>query len=512
MNINIYYGGRGLVDDPTILVINKIQEVLDELNVNVNRYNLYEMKNTITTLSQTVTEADGIILATTVEWVGMGGYMQTFLDSCWLYSDKSQILDKYMFPVVMARTYGEREVTLALNNSWEIIGGKIGPALSAYIDDTTDFEFNDNYKIIIEKYAENVYRTISQRIMQLPSSSQTIKNNMLKDTIKLTPQESEQLSKYASDDAFVKTQKQDIESLASIYKELLNDQENGGDDYYLNVFRDNFNPTTGYKSTYMISISDKDKMTKVIMNGCNGKMGQTITEICKADADIKIVAGIDLYDGIDNDYPVFSSIDKCDVDADVVIDFSNAKAVDGVLDYCVDKQVPVVLCTTGLSDEQLAKVEECYKKVAVLKSANMSLGINTLMALLKKAAQVFAPAGFDMEIVEKHHNLKLDAPSGTALALADSINEAMDNEYHYVYDRSQRREKRDPKEIGISAVRGGSIVGEHEVLFCGQDEVIEFKHTAYSKAVFAKGAVEAAKFLKGKGAGHYDMADVIAAK
>ena len=158
------------------------------------------------------------------------------------------------------------------------------------------------------------------------------------------------------------------------------------------------------------------------------------------------------------------------------------------------------------------KVEECYKKVAVLKSANMSLGINTLMALLKKAAQVFAPAGFDMEIVEKHHNLKLDAPSGTALALADSINEAMDNEYHYVYDRSQRREKRDPKEIGISAVRGGSIVGEHEVLFCGQDEVIEFKHTAYSKAVFAKGAVEAAKFLKGKGAGHYDMADVIAAK
>lgn len=253
-------------------------------------------------------------------------------------------------------------------------------------------------------------------------------------------------------------------------------------------------------------------MTKVIMNGCNGKMGQTITEICKADADIEIVAGIDLYDGIDNDYPVFSSIDKCDVDADVVIDFSNAKAVDGVLDYCVDKQVPVVLCTTGLSDEQFAKVEECYKKVAVLKSANMSLGINTLMALLKKAAQVFAPAGFDMEIVEKHHNLKLDAPSGTALALADSINEAMDNEYHYVYDRSQRREKRDPKEIGISAVRGGSIVGEHEVLFCGQDEVIEFKHTAYSKAVFAKGAVEAAKFLKGKGAGHYDMADVIAAK
>lgn len=267
MNINIYYGGRGLVDDPTIFVINKIQEVLAELNVNVTRYNLYEMKNTITTLSQTITEADGVILATTVEWVGMGGYMQTFLDSCWLYSDKSQAANIYMFPVVMARTYGEREVTLALNNSWEIIGGKIGQALSAYIDDTTDFEFNSEYNTIIEKYAENVYRTISQKIKQLPSSSQTIKNNMLKDTIKLTPQESEQLSKYASDDDFVKTQKQDIESLASIYKELLNDQENGGDDYYINVFKDNFKPVAGFKSTYMLSISDKEKLISIYVDG-----------------------------------------------------------------------------------------------------------------------------------------------------------------------------------------------------------------------------------------------------
>ena len=241
-------------------------------------------------------------------------------------------------------------------------------------------------------------------------------------------------------------------------------------------------------------------------------MGQVITGLIAQDEDVKIVAGIDTYDEKKNDYPVYKSIRECQIAADVVIDFSNAKAVDGVLDYCVDKQIPVVLCTTGLSDEQLEKVDECYKKVAVLKSANMSLGVNTLMALLKKAAQVFAPAGFDMEIVEKHHNLKLDAPSGTALALADSMNEALDNEYHYVYDRSQVRKQRDPKEIGISAVRGGNIVGEHEVLFCGQDEVIEFKHTAYSKAVFAKGAVEAAKFLKGKAAGHYDMADVIAAK
>ncbi len=253
-------------------------------------------------------------------------------------------------------------------------------------------------------------------------------------------------------------------------------------------------------------------MTKVIMNGCNGKMGQNITSIVNEDPDIEIVAGVDLYDGIKNDYPVFKTIEDCDIAADVIIDFSNAKAVDALLCYSVDKQIPVVLCTTGLSEEQLCKVEECSKQVAILKSANMSLGINTLMELLKKAALVFAPAGFDMEIVEKHHNQKLDAPSGTAIALADSMNEALDNAYEYKYDRSQERKKRDKYEIGISAVRGGNIVGEHEVIFAGQDEVIEFKHTAYSKAVFAKGAVEAAKFLAGKPAGKYDMADVIAAK
>lgn len=253
-------------------------------------------------------------------------------------------------------------------------------------------------------------------------------------------------------------------------------------------------------------------MTKVIMNGCNGKMGQSITGIVNADPDIEIVAGVDLYDGIKNDYPVFKTIEDCDIAADVIIDFSNAKAVDGLLDYCVDKQIPVVLCTTGLSDEQLDKVKACSRKVAILKSANMSLGINTLMELLKKAALVFAPAGYDMEIVEKHHNQKLDAPSGTAIALADSMNEALDNAYEYKYDRSKERKKRDKHEIGICAVRGGNIVGEHEVIFAGQDEVIEFKHAAYSKAVFAKGAVEAAKFLAGKPAGKYDMADVIAAK
>lgn len=250
-------------------------------------------------------------------------------------------------------------------------------------------------------------------------------------------------------------------------------------------------------------------MVKIIMHGCNGHMGQVISVIVEKDPDAEIVAGIDIADQGKNSYPVFTDIDACQVEADAIIDFSSAKATDKLLEYSAARQIPVVLCSTGLSEEQLAKVEETSKKVAVLKSANMSLGINTLLKLVQDAAKVLATAGFDMEIVEKHHRLKVDAPSGTALALADSINEAMDNKYHYVYDRSQKREKRDDKEIGISAVRGGTIVGEHEIIFAGQDEVIEFKHTAYSKAIFGKGAVEAAKFLAGKPAGRYDMSDVI---
>ena len=250
-------------------------------------------------------------------------------------------------------------------------------------------------------------------------------------------------------------------------------------------------------------------MVKIIMHGCCGHMGQVISDLVEKDANAEIVAGIDVTDKGNTSYQVFTDIHECKTEADVLIDFSSAKAADALLDYGVERNLPVVLCTTGLSEEQLAKVEETAKKIPVLKSANMSLGINTLMKLIQDAAKVLATAGFDMEIVEKHHRLKLDAPSGTALALADSLNEAMDNQYHYVYDRSQRRQQRDDKEIGISAVRGGTIVGEHEVIFAGTDEVIEFKHTAYSKAIFGKGAIEAAKFLAGKPAGRYDMADVI---
>ena len=250
-------------------------------------------------------------------------------------------------------------------------------------------------------------------------------------------------------------------------------------------------------------------MVKVIMHGCNGKMGQVITGIIAEDKDAEIVAGVDTSNHIQNTYPVFGNIADCNVEADVVIDFCAAPAVDGLLKYCVEKQVPCVLCTTGLSEAQLAAVEEASKKVAILRSANMSLGVNMLLKILKEAAGILAPAGFDIEIVEKHHNLKVDAPSGTALALADSINEELGNQYEYVYDRSQVRKKRDAKEIGISAVRAGTIVGEHEVIFAGTDEVIEFKHTAYSRSVFAKGAVEAGKFLAGQPAGMYDMGDVI---
>lgn len=250
-------------------------------------------------------------------------------------------------------------------------------------------------------------------------------------------------------------------------------------------------------------------MIRMILHGCGGAMGRAVTEMAESREDISIVAGIDITGKGWGEYPVYTSFADCGETADAVVDFASAKAVDGLLDYCGRTKTPVVLCTTGLSEEQQTKVAEASKSIAVLKSANMSLGINLLLKLLKDAAKVLAPSGYDVELVERHHNQKLDAPSGTALALADSVNEALGNEYHYVYDRSQVRRKREEKEIGISAVRGGTIVGEHEVIFAGTDEVIEFKHTAYSRGVFAKGAVEAGKFLAGKEAGMYDMGDVI---
>ena len=249
-------------------------------------------------------------------------------------------------------------------------------------------------------------------------------------------------------------------------------------------------------------------MVGVILHGCNGRMGQMLSELISKDEEMTVVAGIEPSGEAKNDYPVYKNFDELKETADVIIDFSTASAIDSLLDYCEKTHTPLVLCSTGLSEAQLDRVERLAKVSAVLVSANMSLGINVLLKLLKNVTKTLYGNGFDIEIVEKHHNQKLDAPSGTALALADVMKEELDD-ISYNLDRTKVRKKRERNEIGISAVRGGTIVGEHEVIFAGTDEVIEIKHTAYSRAIFAKGAMSAAKFLKGKNAGKYSMSDVI---
>lgn len=252
-------------------------------------------------------------------------------------------------------------------------------------------------------------------------------------------------------------------------------------------------------------------MTRMIMCGCNGKMGRSISEIVAGDPDIEIVAGVDKAGNNTFGYPVFSNLKDVNVQAEVVIDFTAPVALkeNDMFRLAKERGYALVLCTTGYSQAEIEEINEASKEIPILRSANMSLGINLLLKLVAEAAAILCKEGFDPEIVEKHHNQKVDAPSGTALALADAINSVLNNEYGYKYDRHSVREKRPVKEIGISAVRGGNIVGEHEVLFAGTDEVIEFKHTAYSKAVFGKGAVAAAKFLAGKKPGMYSMKDVI---
>ena len=249
-------------------------------------------------------------------------------------------------------------------------------------------------------------------------------------------------------------------------------------------------------------------MVGVILHGCNGRMGQMLSELISKDEEMTVVAGIEPSGEAKNDYPVYKNFDELKETADVIIDFSTAAAIDSLLDYCEKTHTPLVLCSTGLSEAQLDRVERLAKVSAVLVSANMSLGINVLLKLLKNVTKTLYENGFDIEIVEKHHNQKLDAPSGTALALADVMKDELDD-ISYNLDRTKVRKKRERNEIGISAVRGGTIVGEHEVIFAGTDEVIEIKHTAYSRAIFAKGAMSAAKFLKGKSAGKYNMSDVI---
>lgn len=249
-------------------------------------------------------------------------------------------------------------------------------------------------------------------------------------------------------------------------------------------------------------------MTKIIMNGCNGKMGQVITRLVSEDNECEIVAGFDVNDSIENTYPVFTNPDEFTGDADVIIDFSHPSALTTVLNYCKKRKLPVILATTGYTDEQKKEFTEASKEIPVFFSANMSLGINLIIALAKKATKLLE-GNFDIEIVERHHNQKIDAPSGTALAIADAIDETLSYPAEYVYDRHAVRRKRNPTEIGIHAVRGGTIVGDHEVIFAGTDEVIELKHSAHSKEVFAVGAIKAAKFMSDKPAGMYNMNDLI---
>ncbi len=238
-------------------------------------------------------------------------------------------------------------------------------------------------------------------------------------------------------------------------------------------------------------------------------MGKVICNIVKNDPEAEIVAGVDIAPA-NAEFPVFSGIKDCNIKADVIIDFSTATAVPAVIEYAEEKGIPAVICTTALSDDTNSMLDKASKKVAIFKSANMSLGINLIAAILKKYSSVLYDAGFDVEIVERHHNQKIDAPSGTAILLADCVNEGVGDKLEYVYDRSQVREKRDRKELGISAVRGGTIVGDHEVIFAGKDEVVELTHSAYSKEVFAVGAVRAAKFIANKAPGKYDMQDIMA--
>ena len=267
MNINIYYGGRGLLDDPTLYVIDKMEAVLKELRVKVERYNIFEHKNEIATLPQTFKEADGIILATTVEWLGIGGYMQQFLDACWLYGDKEKIQNTYMQPIVMSTTYGEREGELTLANAWEILGGLPCPGLCGYIEELSTFEMNPDFNVIIEKKAENLYRTISQKIKSLPTSNQAVKQSVLRTKqLNLTPQESEQLSKYVSDDTYVKQQKEDIEELASMFKDMLGQDEHNEENTFIKELQTVFVPQEEFKATYSIMIEGMKKPLYVAVN------------------------------------------------------------------------------------------------------------------------------------------------------------------------------------------------------------------------------------------------------
>ena len=248
-------------------------------------------------------------------------------------------------------------------------------------------------------------------------------------------------------------------------------------------------------------------MTNIILCGCNGKMGQFIVKAIESRENTKVVCGVDFYNKQLNDFPVYKTFDEITEKADAIIDFSNPDALSGLLTFAVKNSVPAVICTTGLSNEQKQEIKKASESVALFQSGNMSLGINLLIELAKKAATVLN--GFDIEIIEKHHNQKIDAPSGTALMIADEVSSVLEKEPQYVYDRHSYRKKRSENEIGIHAVRGGTIVGEHDIIFAGHDEVVTISHQAQSKEVFAVGSVNAAVFLANQKPGMYDMSDLL---
>lgn len=260
MKINIYYGGRGLLDDPTLYVINKMQAVFEELHVSVDRFNLHELKNSITTLPQTLKDADGVILATTVEWYGIGGYMQQFLDACWLYGDKEKISQIYMSPVVMSTTYGERDGKLNLRVAWEILGGLPCTGMCGYIADFAMLEMNDAYARMIERKAENIYRTINQKTVSFPASNQAVKQKVaVSKTINLTPQETEQLSQYASDEDYVQQQKEDLQELASMFRGMMKNKDNEDTQRFVDDFKEGFKPQPGFEGRYKFQIEGQSK-------------------------------------------------------------------------------------------------------------------------------------------------------------------------------------------------------------------------------------------------------------
>lgn len=267
MKINIYYGGRGLIEDPTLYIISKLTDVLEELRVQVTKYNLYEEKNAITSLPKTLKDADGVILATTIEWFGIGGYMQQFLDACWLYADKNKLSKLYMLPIVTSGSYGEKEGLLTLIKSWEILGGEPCSGLSAYVEEHVEFETDPDYAKTIEKAAEEFYRVVNQKTKLLPSSAGTFKQGViLNNPINLTPQESEQLSVYVSDDTYVKKQKEDIEELSLLFKEMMDsgDVEKGQE--FIKNLKDNFNPIDDLSASYSIELSDVNKTLIIEIN------------------------------------------------------------------------------------------------------------------------------------------------------------------------------------------------------------------------------------------------------